>query len=317
MKEKMKRLGWLMVLLPLAAGPAQAQTDTEMVQLRDKAGQLEEFRVLTSDKTTRHGPYVRYRMTERTAGITVYEAGTYDHGQKQGEWRSFAENRSRNRLVSRGTYRAGIAEGPWVYYHFNAAPAPPRTVLTSQPQASGSFSFATDDTTAVVQARGFRVAGERAGLWKYYDAKSSLVQAINHSTTPAQLLYWQPATGPAVSGAAALANHPVLYVGGKEQLQRDILNAFAPKFLAEYGRAASIGVAFQVDGNGQQTSVELTTKAQPTRYEQLVLTQLGKIATRWLPRVADGRAQAASYYVLLTSTAEGNTRLLTAEPLGN
>jgi hypothetical protein len=317
MNKQMKRLGGLLLALAPAAAHAQAPAETELVQQRDKAGQLEEFRVLTSDKATRHGSYVRYRMMERLAGITVYEAGTYDHGQKQGEWRSFAENRARNRLVSRGTYRAGIAEGPWTYYHYSAAPAPPRTLLLGQSPATGSYGVATDDTTAVVQAKGFCVAGERAGLWKYYDAHSGLVQAVNHSATPAQLLYWRPAAGPAVSGAAALANHPVLYMGGKEQLQHDILNVFDPKFLAEYGNGATIGVAFQIDGNGQQTSVELTTKAPPTRYEQLVLTQLRKIPARWLPRVVDGQAQAAGYYVLLTSTVEGNTRLLTAEPLGN
>ncbi|MBO2011708.1 toxin-antitoxin system YwqK family antitoxin [Hymenobacter negativus] len=314
MKWNSKRLGWLVVLAQLPVLQALAQEEIERVQQKNEAGQIEEFGVLKADKAVRQGPYIRYRMSGPMTGV-VYEAGTYEHGLKQGEWRSFSEQQATNRLVSRGTYLAGVPAGPWVYYHESGA-APVRKMVFDPGRLGTSFIIASDDTTATVQAKGFCLDGARAGLWKYYDAKGKLVQAINHSASPAQLLYWQPATGPAVSGALVQANHGVLYVGGKEQLQRDLAGAFDVEFWRTSGKTADTGVVFSVDSTGRQTGIGLTTKTVPTKYEQQVLMQLGKVPTLWLPRVSNGHASAASYFVLINSVITDAAKTLTVESFG-
>ena len=114
---KLKLLLLAAVLLQLPIADAWAQVETKPVQVRTFEGDVEEYSVLANNRKVRQGAYVRYRPAT-FAGLVVFEAGSYEQGLKEGEWRVFSQDRPWNCLVSKGGYHAGMPEGMWSYYHF-------------------------------------------------------------------------------------------------------------------------------------------------------------------------------------------------------
>jgi hypothetical protein len=324
MQLKKVLLAWAL-LLP--AWPVLAQVETKPIQVRTFEGEVEEYNVLVTDKKVRQGSYVRYRpMT--FAGLAVMEAGGYDHGLKEGEWRVFSQERPWNCLLSKGTYHAGVPEGMWAYYHFKLQRGGPfgrgnSQAATATPNGADpktGYSVSITDTTAALQAQGLYAHGKRVGVWVYFDRQGQVIQKIDHFGN--QLLYWRPETGPVVSGVAA-ASHPALYLGGKERLKEEIYHSMDSNFNVLYGAAKSgvVEFVFAVDAAGQRTGVSLATKASPTRYEKLLLAALDRVPATWLPQAAGGQLVAAEYRVRITTRAEaskdGNPVVgMAVEPLG-
>ena len=323
MKAKKALLLWAL-LLPV--WPAFAQVETKPVQVRTFEGEVEEYNVLVTDKKVRQGAYVRYRpMT--FAGIAIMEAGSYDHGMKEGEWRVFSQDRPWNCLLNKGGYHAGQPEGMWSYYHFKLERGSPfgrgnSLAATATPNGAGptaGYSVNISDTTAALQAQGLYAQGKRVGVWLYYDRQGQVIQKVDHFGQ--HLLYWRPESGSVVSGAAA-ATHPVLYLGGKERLKEEVYHSLDSHFNTIYGVAKSGAVEFRVavDATGQRTEVALASGASPTRYEKLLLAALERVPATWLPQAAAGEPIAADYRIRITTRAETHEGRpvvgLAVEPLG-
>ena len=316
----------LTALLLFEALRANAQLETKPVQVQKQNGEVEEYSVLLADKNVRQGTYVHY-LPNTFAGVAVFEAGSYDYGLKEGEWQIFSQERPWNCLLSKGAYHAGMAEGLWSYYQYKFARGGPFARGGSQavqatpngPGPKAGYSVNLVDTAAVLQARGLCTQGVRVGVWVYYDRQGQVVQKVNHFGN--QLLYWQPETGAAVSGEAA-ANHPVLYLGGKERLKEEIYHSMDSNFNVLYGMAKSgtVEFRFSVDATGQRTGVSLVAEASPTRYEKLLLSTLNKVPATWLPQAVAGKPVAAECHVRITTRSEamGDNPVVgfAVEPLG-
>ena len=317
MKLKQSLLLWALLLQ--SACPAVAQVETKPVQVQKYGvGEVEEFNVLKTDKNVRHGSYVRYLPATFT-GVAVFEAGSYDHGQREGEWRTFSEEKPWNRISSVGVYHAGKKEGIWTYYHQYATGRPVAAQIVAKgttPRAG--YSVGINDTAAVPQAQGLYAQGNRVGLWTYFDWKGQVLQKIDHFSN--QLLYWRPTTGPVLSGALAAANHPLLYAGGIDQLRMEIYSVMGIGFASSFEKNTSAEFIYRIDAAGKLTEVVSADAGGNTRYHKMLLLALTKVPPLWVPQVVEGKPEPAQYRVKVDIEVEkdGNrTRTRTkVEPLG-
>ncbi|MBF9140946.1 toxin-antitoxin system YwqK family antitoxin [Hymenobacter properus] len=274
-------------------------------------GAVEEFNVLKTDKKVRHGTYVRY-LPRTFAGVVVLETGSYDHGQKEGEWRTFSEERPWwNRITSVGAYHTGEKEGIWTYYHRYMPGPTAATTVNKEANAKTGYSVDVKDTTAIVQAQGLYAQGKRVGVWTYFDRQKQVVQKVNHFSN--QLLYWQDAAAP--------ANHPLLYAGGKDQLRVEIMGALGPFFALGFDKNRSAEFIYQVDAAGKQLAIVYAEATGLTRYEKQLLQVLAKVPPYWVPQLANGQPMASQYRVKISIEveADGSRKRARAlvEPLGS
>jgi hypothetical protein len=311
-----KKIKLLCALSFLFIGPALAQVETEPVQIQSYSPrQVEEFSELKTGKNVRHGAYVRY-MPQPYIGMVLFETGNYDHGQKEGEWLLYSEEKPWN-IISRGTYHTNEKEGVWTYYHrFVSSPSAARVNNSFTPKPGASKYI--NDTTAIVQAQGLYVQGRRGGIWTYFDRQKQVVQKIDHFTN--QLLYWRPSMGAAASSVAASADHPLLYAGGKAQLQAEIISVLGWRFAFEFDKSRSAEFIYQIDAAGKQLVVIPVDATGLTRYHKLLLQALAKVPPLWVPQVVEGKFTPAQYRVKISVEVEkdGNqTKARTlVEPLG-
>ena len=141
--------------------------------------------------------------------------------------------------------------------------------------------------------------GAKVGIWTYYDHNRQLIQKVDHFTN--QLLYWRQLSGEVLTGKVATDNHPLLYAGGKEKLQENIVTALDVIKLGQSGKKGTAEFVFAADANGYQTKVGLASAAEPSKYEKLILSMLGELPATWIPQVANGKATAAEYRVRVTT----------------
>lgn len=292
-------------LLILNVPMAWAQNEVSLIQTRDKMGISQEFNVLNADKTVRHGSYVKYRLISGPQNvIALLETGNYERGHKEGEWRTFVMS-PYNKLESKGSYHAGLPEGQWFYYHQPKPGVLGRAMMAGKKHAE-SLSFDSEDSTAVVRAKGMCSEGKRVGLWKYYDVNSKLIQAINESTN--QLMYWEQPSGQSVSGEIVSANHPLLYVGGKDLMLHELYTSISAASLLQTsgdyltaGQTINSEVIISVDALGTQTKLSLSDDKVPSKYEQFLLMQIGRQNLRWLPKIEHGKPLSAEYRLLIVT----------------
>ena len=307
----------LCALTFLVIGPALAQVETEPVQIQSYSPrQVEEFSELKTGKNVRHGAYVRY-MPQPYIGMVLFETGSYDHGQKEGGWLLYSEEKPWS-IISRGTYHANEKDGVWTYYHrFVSSPSAAQANNSLTPKPGDSKYI--NDTTAVLQAQGMYAQGQRVGIWTYFDRQKQVVQKINHFTN--QLLYWLPAPDVPASNVTATINHPVLYAGGKAQLQMEIISVVGWRFPFGFDKSRSAEFIYQIDATGKQLAVVPANAAGLTRYEKQLLLALAKVPPLWVPQVVEGKPTPAQYRVKISIEVEkaGNqakARTL-VEPLGS
>ena len=314
MNLKKVMLPWALLLLNISSAVAQVQSIPEQIQ---KYGprEVEEFDVLKTDKKVRHGTYVRY-MPQPFIGKVLFETGSYDHGRRQGEWRTYSTDKPWS-IISVGTYNAGEKEGVWTYYHlFVSPPSAARANNSFTPKAGDALYI--NDTTAIVQAQGLYAQGHRVGVWTYFDWNKQVVQKINHFTN--QLLYWRSATEPPANSIASTVDHPLLYAGGKVQLQREIFSAVGPYFALGFDKSMSAEFIYQVDATGKQIAVVPADAASLTRYKKQLLLALAKVPALWVPQVVAGKSEPALYRVKISIEVEKKVNKISArilvEPLG-
>ncbi|WP_201980121.1 toxin-antitoxin system YwqK family antitoxin [Hymenobacter rubidus] len=313
----MKPTVMLLVLSFVVSSPeVLAQRETLSVQTKNRDGVVEEYGVLNNNKTIRQGPYIRYRPLGRFAGVAVLEAGSYENGLKEGEWRSFSDEYPWNKLLSKGSYYAGLPDGLWQYYHcyWIKRHGEVETVPNGRKTKAGLL-VSVVDTSAILQAKGMNYAGVKAGVWVYYDAQHNVIQKINESTH--QLVYWRRNAQAPVSGPAVAENHPLLYVGGKYLLGDAIhhhLIAFSQLKRYQTGNAEFV---FSVDAAGRQTRLALAVNVRPNAFEDFVLSGLRNLPTTWLPQVVNGQPVAADYRVRVSIQEKNDNAQLLVDMLGD
>lgn len=313
------------LLLLISVELVSAQNETVPVSLRNNYGESEEYNVLKTDKTIRQGAYAKYRVVAGPRNeISMQETGNYKQGRKEGEWRTFFDTHLLNRLSSKGNYHAGVPQGQWIYYH-RPGPGAPSKVVYAGKNPKQSLVIDLDDTLAVVRAKGVLAGGSKVGLWKYYDERATLVQAVNESTN--QLVYWLAPDGRPVSGEGLAANHPLLYAGGRNELLFELRAALNLRTLLstgalvmKAGQSSTTELIIAVDSAGRQTGVALAANVASTRYEQFLLAEVSRLNTqrRWLPQVTNGKAVASAYHVLIVADKPSDNGVkMAVKPLGD
>lgn len=71
------------------------------------------YYVLKSDKTTKHGEYIK-----RTEKKKIIEQGYYNNGQKDSIW-TYYNKRNTSQILSQGSYKMGTKQGVWNFYGDN------------------------------------------------------------------------------------------------------------------------------------------------------------------------------------------------------
>ena len=314
---KLKKMLVLWTLSFLVIGPVVAQEETEPVQVQSYSPrEVEEFSELKTGKNIRQGAYVRYDPIVGQ-GLALFETGNYNHGHKEGEWRTYSRDEPWT-ITSVGNYHADEKDGVWRYYHrFVSFPKAARAINSSTP-AGGRPAY-INDTTAILQAQGMYAQGQRVGVWIYFNRKKQVIQKIDHFTN--RLIYWWPNQDSLGSSIAATADHPLLYIGGKEQLQAEILSVVGWRIAFTFDKSKSAEFIYQIDATGKQTAIVPADVKGDTRFQKLVLPSLAKVPPLWLPQIASGKPVPAEYRVKIIIEVEkdGNRtkgRTL-VEPLGN
>jgi hypothetical protein len=102
----MPLLPLLLALLLTLEGLAQSPRTRPKTDTRHSPKYKEEFSVLLSDDTTKHGPYRRVSLRAYNRG-QVLEQGNYEHGLREGPWKLWQ---------AEGAYKNGKKVGVWLYY---------------------------------------------------------------------------------------------------------------------------------------------------------------------------------------------------------
>ena len=76
----------------------------------------EEYFVLKSDKSIKHGNYVKY-LIRLAVEKYFQEFGSYDHNTKSGVWFYFNPIHPRNPISIMGEFNGGQRTGQWVYFY--------------------------------------------------------------------------------------------------------------------------------------------------------------------------------------------------------
>ena len=141
---------------------------TKTTSERDPNGEIEQYDVLKSDKSIKHGAYKLY-IHEQTI-----EIGQYVNNRKEGEWQHFKRHEG---LISIGDYVNNEKEGLWKYYDGHD-----RLIESGEYQngkKDGPWKIYHKKEGDIVRGEGDYQAGDRVGKWKYYNYDSLFIQEFD------------------------------------------------------------------------------------------------------------------------------------------
>lgn len=100
----------LSIYLLFAYLTCNGQETTKITSTIKGTPYIEDYYVLKSDKTTRHGEYNKFKVINGS----IIESGFYKMGLKDSLWKRY--NSAGSALNSTGSYRDGEKKGIWKYY---------------------------------------------------------------------------------------------------------------------------------------------------------------------------------------------------------
>lgn len=144
----------------------------------------EEYYVLKTDKSVKHGRYVKY--IERLA-IEKYilEFGSYEQNNKTGVWFTFNITHPLNPIKSVGEYSNGMKNGQWFYFHtpdlkdtsvLSLLGFKKLTQLIPPKRKDQEFQISIDTTGITLAAAGSFENNKKTGKWRYYTTDGRLVK---------------------------------------------------------------------------------------------------------------------------------------------
>lgn len=140
-------------------------------------GFVEEYYVLVSDETIRHGTYVKYR--NGTFAVQVLEAGNYQNGERHGTWEIYQDD-VHNSLKTKGQYVSGKKNGVWTYYHRSAPGKTDHEVFGSNKKPD-SVGVTVQQRTVALKTAGMYLNDKRVGDWNSFDIDGQSIQTFNFS----------------------------------------------------------------------------------------------------------------------------------------
>lgn len=262
---------------------------------KKKSTYYEEYSVLTSDKETKHGSYLRLDKS-LFAGYSLDAIGNFSNGLKDGYWEIYY---AFNNIKAKGFYKDDIMDSIWVFYYSEGVP---RKLV--EVKSTDGISLQVEDADPVISKSGLFKDGKESGLWEYFDKHGELIQVFNHNTD--SLIFLKDGD---------VNNRDAGFIGGEDLMYQHLYEAF--RFYETMGtintkvglQSSTIVFNFSVDKNGDVVNIvevenSMTNKKLVARATETVES----LRTKWYPAVADGVPQhvtkTISFHLKVTSTTE-------------
>jgi antitoxin component YwqK of YwqJK toxin-antitoxin module len=252
----------------------------------------EEYYVLKSDKKVRHGTYVKYHRSI-LGTVALEESGAYEMGARHGEWTFFVRNSFKGYSISsKGNYFHGEKNGLWTYYHIDSIPRNAKVSIFDNPRRKDSVQLDVL-TPANIRMVGLFVSGKRVGQWTTLDRDGVIIQRYNftHDTLLVES---------SLKDSMRLNfEHPVLFVGGPENLSREISELLNGNklFLGTPPDSAAVLVSVPVDNKGEPGIPVIVQSNGRRIFEEGALRIMASIRGGWIPARKNGRPADSNYVV--------------------
>ena len=213
-----------MALAMMIALVAMGQDTKKVVRYSADSVYTEEYYVLKSDETIKHGSYLKIGWSNLPV-----ESGEYKNNLKEGVWTTYFSGSEE--IHSLGEFSKGKKSGYWIYNRLKNG------ILF--PKGKGNYKN-----------------GDKSGVWEFYSKTGKLIQKYNFDTR--ELEYpidrpKQPAEGEALS-----LQYSTTFIGGNEEIFEQLWeNLVYPKKAEEAGIQGKVIVGFVVDANGEVTDIHV------------------------------------------------------------
>jgi len=283
----------LIVLFNLFGSLFSLGQETKFI-LKEGNGFTEEFYILRSDKNTRHGTYVKYRLP--FGQVVVIEAGTYSNGKKHGLWEIFYNETSRktwNAIKEKGQYQNGKKEGIWSFYYLDTV-SNVTNVEKIEQKNQESINVSVDQGNAKLRMIGSFMGDKRIGEWMSWDRNGELLQKYNFSTdrlifeeTIKDSLNWN-------------INRKPLFVGGEQSLSHHLASNMNLSLIDKRtikNDSIHAVVSFVIDAFGKTTDISVTINFTDKALIDELIRLIKTTDLFWVPKLKDG-IKSESFYKL-------------------
>ena len=168
------------------ASLSYTQDVKKVVQVGKNSQISEEYFVLKSDKSIKHGNYVKY-LIRLAVEKYFQEFGSYDHNTKSGVWFYFNPIHPRNPISIIGEFNGGQRTGQWVYFYPTEIKDTSVFYLLGYKKSTNIISSKkelqiTIDTTGLkLAAIGNFEKNKKVGRWNYYSREGELIKIFDFS----------------------------------------------------------------------------------------------------------------------------------------
>jgi antitoxin component YwqK of YwqJK toxin-antitoxin module len=253
-------------------------------------GYNEEYTVLKSDKSIRHGSYVKYRKPFNT--YVILESGNYSNGQKDGLWQTFTDGSpsgvARNSIREKGIYVNGKKNGTWTYYYLDTVENVTKAQKYKSRGKVDSISIDIDQRGSRVRLAGMFLNDKRVGEWLAFNPHGEVVQINNFSK--GKLLFDVNLE----DTAAFNTNRNALFLGGDDQLVESFFQNSLSVSLTEGAMTSKIDsvvavAQFTIGATAKLEDIVVTSAPRSKVVEDGLYKLVQLTEYNWLPGLKDSQ----------------------------
>ncbi|MFC5271975.1 hypothetical protein [Adhaeribacter terreus] len=265
-------------------------------------GQIEEFYVLKSDKNTKHGTYVKYRMA--FGNVIILESGNFNNGQKHGDWQSFYDsNKYKNSLKERGTYFNGSRNGLWSTFYMDTTSNFTGIEKYGKKKTADSLAVNIEQKALKIKQAGIFIKDKRVGEWVTYNFNGELIQKYNFNTI--ELFYDREIKDSLEYNKTRKAT----FLGGKKFLI-DYLNENITRGLPLLNRNnIHFKVSFTIDENGKITDLKVIDSNLLDKTNSNLLSVFYNLDSSWIVALDNGNKVKYTYQAEWKVSKEKTTHM--------
>jgi antitoxin component YwqK of YwqJK toxin-antitoxin module len=256
---------------------------------------IEEYYVLKSDESIRHGTYVKYRQTFR--GIQILESGSFQNGQKNGLWEYYHDiptKNTSNSIKEKGQYANGRKNGVWTSYYMDTIPEIINQEKFGNKRKTDSINISIEQRSVKIKLAGMYLNDKRVGEWSSFTYSGDTFQKYNFSKN---ILISDLSIKNTLEYNI---NRNALFIGGLPCLIDFLTNEFnltgglMPEIKSD---STSTIVSFTIDKDGKviEPKIESTTGNKGLENEALRIVALTN--NKWIPAISGGAMVNSIYRI--------------------
>lgn len=149
------------------------------------------YYVLKSDRSIRHGQYLKYFESMNVYDKAIESFGSYNNNKRTGTWIFCDAESTSNPLISYGEYKDDKKNGSWVFFYepeskinnlINLSVQNKHTKVILPTKDNEQFKITLDTTGLKTAATGEYTDDKKSGIWSYYYKNGSLACKYDFST---------------------------------------------------------------------------------------------------------------------------------------